>query len=61
MKLKLNIFYRILFIFLIVVAYYLITFCNTNKLFVSAGYLIMTTVTIIPTYLFWKQQKSDRN
>ena len=57
MKLKMNIYLRILFILLLVIDFYLIWLDIKIKWLISIRYLIVPITMIIPTYLFWKQKQ----
>jgi uncharacterized membrane protein YhhN len=57
MKLKMNIYFRIFMIILLLVAFYFMHINNTNKWLVDLGYLIFSVALITPTYIFWKQKQ----
>jgi len=57
MKLKRNIYFSIILMILLFVDVFLIYFKDNYVWFSSIGYLILSILTVITSYIFWEKNK----
>ncbi len=61
MKLKLNIYYRIILIISLLFSLYSFLFNDDNKIFKIIGYIIVTINLIIMAFLIQKQKRENQS
>ena len=61
MKLKLNIYYRIILIISLLFSFYCFLFNDDNKILKIIGYLIVTINCIIMAFLLQKQKRENQS